>query len=58
MFPDSTNASIIFRGVALAFGFWFVFGFFIGYQNVWLPIVLASWSVSFYIVAKHLENEL
>jgi 4-hydroxybenzoate polyprenyltransferase len=58
VFPDSTNISIIFRGVSLAFGFWFVFGSFVGYEGVGLPIFLVMCSVIFWATAKHLEKEL
>jgi hypothetical protein len=35
-----------------------VFGAFVGYSNVGLPIFLVMGSVVFYKVAKHLEKEL
>ena len=50
------DLSIIFRGLSLAFGFWFVSGFFVGYKDFWLPAYLFFISVYFWSVEQLLEN--
>lgn len=56
MFSDSNEVSIIFRGVSLAFGFWFVFGAFVGYESLWLPLALLGGVIGSSAIAKRLEK--
>jgi hypothetical protein len=50
------DLSIIFRGLSLAFGFWFAFRLIVGYEDFWLSTYLFFISVYFWSIAKLLEN--
>jgi hypothetical protein len=36
---------VLWKGIALGFGFVWLFGFAVGYPNAWLPLILAGASL-------------
>lgn len=57
MYPNSDEFTILLRGISWGLWFVFVFGFFVGYSNLWLPLVLFFSAVMVSATATHLENE-
>jgi hypothetical protein len=49
---------VLWKGIALGFGFVWLFGFAVGYPNAWIPLIIAGASLgsliySFVIYAKN-----